>query len=94
MQSSVESPAVTLIARAVALVLCLGTGTAGAQQSGLTILPHFAIGQSWSDNVGLRASARDAALITRLSPGLSLSSNAGRIKGGLNYSLNEILYTI
>jgi uncharacterized protein (PEP-CTERM system associated) len=92
-QSSVESPAVTLIARAVALVLCLGTGTAGAQQSGLTILPHFAIGQSWSDNVGLRASARDAALITRLSPGLSLSSNAGRIKGGLNYSLNEILYT-
>ncbi len=93
MQSSAESPAITMIAQAVALALCLGAGTASAQQSGLTILPRFAVAQSWSDNIGLRASARDAALITTLSPGLSLSSNAERIKGGLNYSLNEILYT-
>jgi len=92
-QSSAETHAVTVIARAVALALCLGAGSASAQQSGLIVLPRFAASQSWSDNIGLRTSARDSALITTLSPGLSLNSNAGRIKGGLNYSLSEILYT-
>jgi uncharacterized protein (PEP-CTERM system associated) len=67
----------------------------GLDQTGLskfTIVPTASATMTLTDNVGLSAHDRKADLITELSPGIQITSNAGRIKGSLSYSLNAIAY--
>lgn len=66
-----------------------GPGTAGR---GLTVTPRLSLMQSWTDNLQLAAENKDAALVTTVSPGLTLTSNNPALRGSLDYSLNGIAY--
>lgn len=59
---------------------------------GLSITPRLTVMQSWTDNLQLADQNKDAALVTTVSPGLSVSSNNGMLRGTLDYSLNGIAY--
>jgi len=73
--------------------LALGACGASVQaQSSLTIKPRIGVTQTVSDNVALETTSPDAALITVLSPGVTINSSSGRIRGNLDYSLNGVLY--
>ncbi len=65
----------------------------GAQRStGLTWQPRVSVQMTATDNVTLSAQ-KDDALVTTISPGISVSSRGGRFVGSLDYSLSGILYT-
>ena len=59
---------------------------------GLLLVPELGIRQTLTDNARLTSTDRHSELITELSPELRLSSNAGRIKGFLDYSLHGLVY--
>ena len=59
---------------------------------GLAIVPHISISETYTDNYRLAAENEQSELITQVSPGLRLSSNFGRIKGFVDYSLASIAY--
>ncbi|WP_263557909.1 TIGR03016 family PEP-CTERM system-associated outer membrane protein [Paucibacter sp. B2R-40] len=72
----------------------IGADSGGATSSaGLRVQPRISLTQTWTDNLSLNDAAKDAALITVLAPGISVSSSAGRLRGSLDYSLNGLLYT-
>lgn len=73
-------------------VFC-ASGAVAQTAQGLRVVPRFSVSETWTDNLDLRSTAKDAALITTLSPGLSMSSSSGRIRGALDYALNGLLYT-
>jgi uncharacterized protein (PEP-CTERM system associated) len=60
---------------------------------GLRVQPRISLNQTWTDNLSLNDAAKDAAFITIVSPGISVSSSAGRLRGSLNYSANGLIYT-
>lgn len=62
-----------------------GSGAGGIQ-------PRLGVSQTWTDNLRLAERDKDAALITTISPGISISRNAGSLRGSLDYSLNGITY--
>lgn len=86
--------------RCFAFVIAAAWAVAGhAQQSreagpagGLVIQPRVTAMQTWTDNLRLDDHNKDAALITTLSPGVSISSNSGAVRGSLDYALNGIAY--
>jgi len=93
-------------ARFTPRLLCLGLCaiTAGAQaqfdqaatasnRQGIHFTPSLNINQTWTDNNNLSSTARDAALITTVTPGINIVSNTARLKGSLDYSLSGVLYT-
>lgn len=66
------------------------TGSRFQARAGLT--------QAWTDNLRLQPSSgagagRDAALITTVSPGFSLSTSRRTLRASIDYSLNAIAYT-
>ncbi|MFG6428509.1 TIGR03016 family PEP-CTERM system-associated outer membrane protein [Roseateles sp. LYH14W] len=65
-----------------------GASGAGA----MTVVPRLALMQTWTDNLLLDDRNKDAALITTLSPGISISANSGTLRGTLDYALNGIAY--
>jgi uncharacterized protein (PEP-CTERM system associated) len=72
----------------------ISTDTGGSTSAaGLRVQPRISLTQTWTDNLSLNDSAKDAALITLVAPGISVSSGAGRLRGNLDYSLNGLLYT-
>jgi uncharacterized protein (PEP-CTERM system associated) len=58
----------------------------------ISIVPRVSISENYSNNVFLQSSGKQNELITQISPGISINSRAGRIKGVFDYSLNELLY--
>ena len=82
--------------RHLILALAVIALSARAQQSaptgGTTIQPRIGLSQAWTDNLNLDARDKDAALITTVSPGISILSNSGAVRGMLDYSLNGITY--
>lgn len=64
----------------------------GAAGRGLSVTPRLSVMQSWTDNLQLTDQNKDAALVTTVSPGLTLTSNNGTLRGTLDYSLNGIAY--
>jgi uncharacterized protein (PEP-CTERM system associated) len=73
-------------------VVAADTGGAGSGP-GFRVQPRISLTQTWTDNLGLDDAAKDAAFITVLAPGISVSSSAGRLRGNLDYSLNGLIYT-
>ncbi len=66
---------------------------AGAPSSGgLRVTARLGVTQTWTDNNTLSSINKDAALITLVTPGISVLSTTGPIKGSLDYSLNGVLY--
>lgn len=78
-------------------VLWLGalqaTAQSAAPASKLLVQPRISLSSTLTDNLRLRDEGKDAALITTISPGLSVSSGTGRVRGSLDYSLNGVIYT-
>ncbi len=64
----------------------------GATSSGTTVRPHVGIMETWTDNLKLSDHDKDAALVTTLSPGISIVRNSGALRGSLDYTLNGIAY--
>jgi uncharacterized protein (PEP-CTERM system associated) len=61
---------------------------------GLTLQPRLSLSQTVTDNLNLRSTGgKDAALITTVAPGISLSHNGGRLRGALDYTANGLIYT-
>ncbi|MFT7724563.1 MAG: TIGR03016 family PEP-CTERM system-associated outer membrane protein [Roseateles sp.] len=85
---------------AAAALLAIAAGGAQAQQGegaggvsrGWALQPRVSLMQTWTDNLRLDDRNKDAALITTLAPGISLLSNAGAVRGSLDYSLYGIAY--
>lgn len=63
-----------------------------AASGGTVVQPRLAVTQTWTDNLRLDDQNKDAALITTVSPGVSLARNGGSWRGSLDYSLNGIAY--
>lgn len=83
--------------RLLALALAASALAAHAQEAarpggGLTVQPRVGLSQAWTDNLRLDNQNKDAALITTVSPGVSIVSNSGFLRGSLDYSLNGIAY--
>lgn len=82
--------------RHLPLALALIAVAAHAQQgdggAGSPIKPRLGISQSFTDNLRLSDREKDAALITTVSPGISVVMNSGSVRGTLDYSLNGITY--
>jgi len=85
--------------RCLAFALAASAALAQAQQDGgraagggLAVVSRLSVMQTWTDNLLLNDQNKDAALITTVSPGVSISSNSGRLRGSLDYSLNGIAY--
>jgi len=89
-------------AEPLALLLALAAGASQAQQaddaaaqvtrSGGSIQPRLSVMETWTDNLRLDDRAKDAALITTVSPGISVIRNSGMLRGSLDYTLNGIAY--
>ena len=60
--------------------------------SKITVVPRISVTETLTSNVFLSSTAEKAELITQVSPGIRISSNGGRIRGTLDYSLTELLY--
>ena len=71
-------------------------GSVNAQESaaraGWSIIPDIGIRETLTDNLHLSNTDRRTELITELSPRLRLSSNTGRVRGYLDYSLTGLVY--
>jgi len=74
----------------VALSQAQEGGATGA--GGIKVVPRLAVMQTWTDNLRLDDLNKDAALITTVSPGFSVSANSGSLRGSLDYALNGIAY--
>ena len=59
----------------------------------MVIQPRLTLESLLTDNNTLAATDRDKALVTTVTPGISISSRTGRIVGRLDYSLGGIIYT-
>ena len=68
----------------------------GSQSSGpkrsFSVVPRLSITETFTDNVSLASTGRQAELITSISPGILISGNSGRVKVYFDYSLHETLY--
>lgn len=67
-------------------------GEGGGAGGGGSIQPRLGFSQSWTDNLRLSEHDKDAALITTVSPGISIVRNSGAVRASLDYSLNGIAY--
>lgn len=67
-------------------------GEGGGASAGSSIQPRIGFSQAWTDNLRLSDRDKDAALITTVSPGISIRRNSGSLRGSLDYSLNGISY--
>lgn len=81
----------------VASLLALVPATVVAQDAGTnaprwSVVPRVSVAERYTDNVRLSSSGKKSELVTTISPGISIRSNAGRLKGTFDYSLNEIMY--
>ncbi|MDR7271170.1 uncharacterized protein (PEP-CTERM system associated) [Pelomonas saccharophila] len=81
----------------LALALCAlaaqaQQGEGGGTSSGSAIRPRIGFSQAWTDNLRLNDNEKDAALITTVSPGVSIVRNTGTLRGSLDYTLNGITY--
>lgn len=68
-----------------------------AQEAGVTVpklsvVPRLSISERYTNNVALSSTGQKSEFITKISPGISIRSNAGRLKGNFDYSLSELIY--
>ncbi|UXH76721.1 TIGR03016 family PEP-CTERM system-associated outer membrane protein [Roseateles amylovorans] len=60
---------------------------------GTTVTPRIGLSETWTDNLTLAPDGqRDRALITTVSPGLTVTSQTGMVRGVLDYTLDGLIY--
>ena len=65
---------------------------ANAARPSLTIVPRVSVAETYTNNALLQSGGKRTDLVTQVSPGIRISSNGGRIRGTLDFSLNEVIY--
>jgi uncharacterized protein (PEP-CTERM system associated) len=83
---------VGLLAVLAANAACAQDAGSGETPHGLFVKPRVSVSETYTDNNLLTSNNRDAALITTVSPGVSISARGGSISGTLDYSLSGIAY--
>jgi uncharacterized protein (PEP-CTERM system associated) len=82
--------------RHLSLALAFLAVTAHAQQgeggAGGAVQARLGVSQSWTDNLRLSEQNKDAALITTVSPGISVNRRTGTVRANVDYALNGITY--
>lgn len=80
--------------RHLSLALAVLALSAQAQDggSGGAIRTRIGLSQSWTDNLRLSEHDKDAALVTTVTPGISIVRNTGSLRGSLDYSLSGVTY--
>jgi uncharacterized protein (PEP-CTERM system associated) len=84
-------PETRLLPLAVALLALAAQAQEGQGGRG-AINTRLSVTQTWTDNLRLSDQDKDAALITTVSPGITIRRNSGTLRGSLDYSLNGISY--
>lgn len=64
-----------------------------ADNSAYIFEPRVSISGTYSNNIDLSSKNPSSDFLTEVSPGFRWSSNRGRIRGNVDYSLNQLLYT-
>ena len=87
------------VATAGVLVAASVAPWAHAQEGGaldvasrITIVPRVSVTETFTNNVRLSSANPKSELITEVSPGIRISSDGGRIRGSIDYSLTEAFY--
>ena len=70
----------------------VATDTTVAARRGWVIVPRVSVSETFTDNVAVGSVVRRSDQVTEISPGVSVQSNAGRLKGSFDYSLRNFLY--
>lgn len=87
----------TAVAAALALAAWPALAQDGGQGAGsrrLIVTPTFTASETYTETDAVRdRGARDGEFVTRLSPGLRISSRSGRVQGSLDYTLNATWYS-
>ena len=78
--------------RASGVLALASTLCAPALGQSVSLVPTLTVEETLTDNRDLSATSRRADLITKVSPGLSLTSRQGALRGTLNYAFNGVLY--
>ena len=55
-------------------------------------MPRVSVTETITNNARLSSVNQKSDAITEVSPGISISSTGGRIRGSIDYSLTEVLY--
>lgn len=78
--------------RLVAAACCLAAGSAWAQDGGrpVAISAQVTASETYTETRNSPTVPTGGEFITRLTPGVSLSSRSGRVQGSLNYSLSAL----
>ena len=77
----------------LAVVLgCIAFSASAQEGPGLSVVPSIGLRETLTSNVRLDSDNSRSELVTEISPGVRLSSNAGRLKGTIDYSLRGVLY--
>lgn len=74
------------------LAFALATWAVVSHAQGGGVHPRIGLTQAWTDNLRLDDKNKDAALITTLSPGITITRNSGSVRASVDYSLNGIAY--
>ena len=64
-----------------------------ASSLGLSIVPRLYLGETWSNNLSLKSGDGDSGWISEISPGIRVDSKSGRVKGYVDYSLHQYIYS-
>lgn len=67
------------------------TNDAGRPSGGALITPRVSISEYYTDNYYRTSAEKKSGWTTDLSPGVHMSSSAGRITGSLDYSLHQVI---
>lgn len=70
----------------------VATDTTVAARRGWVIVPRVSVSETFTDNVAVSSVVRQSEQVTEISPGVSVQSNTGRLKGSFDYSLRNFLY--
>lgn len=90
-----SEPRLLVLALAVLVTAAHGQqndGAPAAGGSGGAVSPRLGVSLGWTDNLKLAETGKDAALIATVSPGISIRSNSGSVRGTLDYTLYGIAY--
>lgn len=61
-------------------------------RQGISIVPRLTIAETFTDNVALVNSGKQAEQITEISPGIRITSDGRRVKAYLDYALTGVVY--
>jgi uncharacterized protein (PEP-CTERM system associated) len=87
----------------VGVLLIVVSGNAASQEADqpvtgaeparvISIVPRLSVTETFTNNATLNSNGKKSELISEISPGIQISSDRGRVRGFLDYSLRNLIY--